>query len=336
MERDEIIIRNAVMHILNTTNVQLELSDTLLELGQDINDFLRNHIYKIISGDEFKKCEFLKDDSEVFKTLINFNENEFVDVSKKAAKRLFGIMNNNIDIPAADFFVVTFQINSTLHMALLKMNYKESYTHNTGQSEGEIINDIVKQKVTLPSANTKLTEAAIINLHDYSLLVIEHKYDVNGVKTNYFTNMFLQCKSQLSSKVKLNIITQAIDMINKKYFEEDHEKKMKAKSIIYKENIENGSINVNEIAKQVFGGNQELEAEFNEKIEKYNLVNEEVKVQNGTTFKRFEKQMLITDQGIEISIPMEQYLNGKNFVIDTNQDGTLNVKIMNIERINVK
>ena len=44
MERDEIIIRSAIMHILDSTVGMPVLSDSLLELTPDMNEFLRNHM----------------------------------------------------------------------------------------------------------------------------------------------------------------------------------------------------------------------------------------------------------------------------------------------------
>ncbi len=49
MEKDDIIIRSAIMHILDSTVGMPVLSDELLNLTPDMNDFLRNHIYKVIS-----------------------------------------------------------------------------------------------------------------------------------------------------------------------------------------------------------------------------------------------------------------------------------------------
>ena len=38
-------------------------------------------------------------------------------------------MGEGLDIPAADLLFVTFQAEGIIYLALLKMNYKESYTH---------------------------------------------------------------------------------------------------------------------------------------------------------------------------------------------------------------
>jgi len=245
-------------------------------------------------------------------------------------------MNQNISITPADLFVVTYQENSTMCLALLKMNYKESYIHYNSSDDNGNYNDVIKQKVTLPPESSKLTEAVLINLSDYSIQLLEKKYEINGVKTNYLSQMFLQCQTKLSSKAKLNIITKAVEQINQKYFEEEFDKHMETKSIIHQEYMEQGAINVESISEKIFQDQIELKEEFAEKLEKYNLQTEEVKPQNKQTTKKFEKQFLTTDTGIEINIPMDQYNDKKNVEFITNVDGTISVLIKNISHITSK
>lgn len=334
MERDDIIIRNAIVHILDSTIGMPVLSDYLLELGPELNDFLRGHIYKIASSDDAKNCIFNQEESYVYRCIENFTEENLIPVSKEIASYLYGIMNGNISITPADLFVVTYQESSTMFLALLKMNYKESYIHYATNGDEGNYNDIIKQKVTLPTESTKLSEAALINLSDFSLQVVEKKYEINGTKTDYLSQIFLQCHTKLSQKAKLGILAKAAKEINQKYFEEDFDKQMETKAIIHQEYMEQGTISVETVCEKLFQDQApEIREEFTEKLEKYNLQTEEVRPQNKQTTKKFEKQYLTTDTGIEINIPMEQYLEKKNIEFINNPDGTISVLIKNISRI---
>lgn len=333
MEKDEIIIRNAIVHILDSTIGMPVLSDALLELGPDLNDFLRGHIYKIASSDDVKSCQFNKEESVVYNMIQEFNEGNLIQISQDLSNHLYMIMNQNIDITPADLLVVTYQVNSTMHLALLKMNYKESYIHITGSDVYGNTNDIIKQKATLPSESTKLSEAVLINLSDYSMELVEKKYEINGIKTNYLSQIFLQCMSKLSPKTKLNIVTKAVEQIHQKYYEEEFDKHMEAKSILHNEYIEQGSINISSLGEKIFKDNIEVREDFAQKLEKYNIEADEVKPRNKQTTKKFEKQFLTTDTGIEINIPMDQYNNKKNVEFITNPDGTISVLIKNINHI---
>ena len=202
LTQDEIIIRKGIVHILDAELGYPVFSEELLELSPDTNDFFRGLLYKIMSGDEMKKCFF--DESgeqseempqvDVYALVKAFSEESMVEDSKKLAQALYDIMNANVTIPSADFAVVTFQVHSMMYLGLLKMNYKESYVHMTqNNEEGRNINQIIRYRSMLPSATTKLSEAVIIDLTDYSVQIIEKKYDINGSKVNYLSELYLHC-----------------------------------------------------------------------------------------------------------------------------------------------
>ena len=337
MEKDEIIIRCAIMHILDSTVGMPVLSDELLTLTPDMNDFLRNHIYKVISGDELKTCVFDEDNSEVYHLIQEFSEENMVETTKKLAELLYSIMNANVAIPPADVFFVTYQLESRQHLAILKMNYKEVYMHYTSMNEEDgNVNDVMKQCCALPGNGGRLSEAVTISLEENTVQLIEKKVEINGAKVNYLSEVYLQCHAKMSQKTKLDIVTKAVDQINKKYFEDDFEKKMEAKSVIHNTYAEQGALVPEEIGEELFGDVPEIKEEFVEKLEKYKLPKEEITVKSEKTTKKFEKQFLTTDSGIEINIPMEEYNNKQHVEFITNPDGTISVLIKNVNRITSK
>ena len=151
------------------------LSDTELEFGSEVADFVREHIGKICAGDDAKECRFYERESEVCKLLTGYEDENFVAVSQEIAGLLFEIMSGNIDIPPADLMVVRFREGEEEYVALLKMNYKTLYTHRTMPlSEGEgNSNELIRHKSILPSQTQRLTEAAVICLSDLSVQVVE-------------------------------------------------------------------------------------------------------------------------------------------------------------------
>ena len=70
MEQDEIIIRQGIVHILDGELGCPVYSGQLLELTPDINDFFRQHIFKILSGDDMKKCYFDDEKRKVCTSLL--------------------------------------------------------------------------------------------------------------------------------------------------------------------------------------------------------------------------------------------------------------------------
>lgn len=340
MNKEDIRIKHVIVHILDSTIGMPVLSDTELEYGSEVADFLKEHIARICSGDDAKECRFYKDQSEIYHILDSYADDDFVSISKDIAAMLYEIMRSNIDIPAADLMVVRFKEGEDEYLALLKMNYKMHYTHRTltlEDGEGNS-NEIIRHKSILPSEGQRLTEAAIIRLDDLALWVIEKKYEVNGEKTDYFSFLFLKCSAHLSHKSKLSIVSRAVESIQKEGFDETErfEKQMRAKSIIQEEIEEKGGFVVEELAERIFDEQPELKVAFQDKMEKYNMVKEEIQPQSENTVRKYQSQHLYTDTGIEIKIPMEQYKNPRSVEFITNSDGTISVLIKNIEHLEAK
>ncbi len=291
-----------------------------------------------------RTCEFHKEESEVFQQILSFTEagftdEMFVEVSRNVAVHLYEIMNKNIEIPQADFVVALFEGDTGRYLALLKMDYKTSYTHKTQSDAFGNSNEIIKFRAILPTETQKLSEAAIINLEDFTIFMIEKKYEVNGTKTNYFSKLFLNCSGALSPKSQLSIVTRTIDTVQKKYFNdgEQFEVQMETKQIIHDQLAETGIVDVPFVLDQVFKEKEEYKEEVQEKLEKYKMgADLRIEPQAESTTRKFEKQYLTTDTGVEIKIPMEQYQDGEHIEFITNPDGSISILIKNVGHITSK
>ena len=348
----DIVIRKAILHILDTVHGECILSNTLLDPGPDLYEFIRNHIYKIVSSDDTKDCEFNPETSPIYSILETWDESDktsFIEASQSIADRLYVSMGEGLDIPAADLLFVSFQAEGTIYLALLKMNYKESYTHIvTNDSETEEMSDddetevpvihadIIKSKALLPSSGTRIPEAIIINLSDFHIKLLEKRYEINGEKIFYLSEKFLVCHTNLPPKKKLNILTKVINNISNKYDGADLKTKMDTKSALQKEYVDNKSFDIEEIGNRLFGKSPEKKSEFDEKMEQYDLQYDNFTVTNESTVKKLERQVMVTDSGIEISIPMETYNKLANLEIQTDVTGKSTIIIKNIDNLILK
>lgn len=335
--KEEINLRKVILHVLDSTTGQPVLSETELEYGAEFSEFIRGHIGNIFGGDDSKRCEFHKRESEIYQMLNEYDDENFVSISKDIASYLYGIMNSNIDIPSADLFVVRFNCDSLEYLGILKMNYKPQYTHRCLPGEIGITNEIFTYKEILPQGTQKLAEAAVIRLTDLAVWVVEKKAEINGKKEDYFSEYFLKCAAKMSDKKKLAVVSKAIETVNSGAYEEmyRYEPQMKAKAIINTELEKNGGFTIERIGDLVYEDRPDLKEEFKEKMEKFDLVHEEVAPVSENTTKKYQKQCLVTDKGIEIKIPMLQY-EEDNVEFITNPDGTISLHIKNIGNISAR
>ena len=372
--KDDIVIRKAILHILDTVHGDCILSNTLLDPGPDLYEFIRNHIYKIVISDDTKDCEFNPETSPVYSVLAAWDESDeefFISTSQVIAEKLYTAMAQGLDIPAADLLFVTFQAEGVIYLALLKMNYKESYTHEISVSDipdddlsdadisadtdidsgtdissgiaskrepatAEVHADIVKSRALLPASSTRIPEAIVINLDDLHIKLLEKRYEVNGEKVFYLSENFLVCHTSLPPKKKLNILTRVINTTSNKYDGADLKTKMDTKSALQKEYVDRQSFDVEEIGNRLFGNSPEKKSEFDEKMEQYDLQFDNFTVTNESTVKKLEKQIMVTDSGIEISIPMETYNKLANLEVQTDVTGKTTIIIKNIDNLILK
>lgn len=336
IQRDDIIIRKGILHILDSHNGYLGLSNDLLDMGPDLMEFVRGHIFKILESDDTKKCQFDGSISPVLSLLETMEETDdesFVEATRVLAENLFDIMCDSITIPAADLLCVTFQVQSVVHLALLKMNYKVTYIHKQDEND---VNDIVKQRV-MPTDSAKLTEAVIIDLMKYKVKLVEKKYEMlNGDKINYLSERFLQCYAEMAPKKKFQILNKVINDINNRYPEDGVAKRLEAKSRLRNEFEENQAFKVSEIGDKLFGDHQGKKQEFDEKIERYDMQYDTFTVAKENTVRKLEYQMIETDTGIEIKIPMEEYNTKDNIEIVEEPGGGSTIIIKNIEQVKIK
>ena len=111
---------------------------------------------------------------------------------------------------------------------------------------------------------------------------------------------------------------------------------MDTKSALQKEYVDNKSFDIEEIGNKLFGKSPEKKSEFDEKMEQYDLQYDNFTVTNENTVKKLEKQVMVTDSGIEISIPMETYNKLANFEVQTDVTGKSTIIIRNIDNLVLK
>lgn len=337
MRSDQITIEAAIIHIMDGKVGIPVLSDEEIELDSDLCEFLKGHIEKFTESDDVKKCVF-EEDSFAGKILEHCRRENFAEVSRQLCGRLYKMMNANPDIPSGDVAALLFRKEGIRYFGFLKMNYKTSYTHQTQATDlGGNTNGIVLQRALLPSKTQKLSEAFAVDLEKKEILLTEKRYEINGVKKDYFSEMFLECHGPMSQKTKLELVTRAVEQVNRKYFgDEDTERKMEVKNVFYQELEEEGQLQVERVTEKLFSASPEMRADFTEKMEKYQMTQSVVEPKSQQTLKKFQTQRLTTEEGIEITIPMEAYGNPEKVEFITNGDGTISVLIKNIGHLQSK
>lgn len=99
---------------------------------------------------------------------------------------------------------------------------------------------------------------------------------------------------------------------------------------------EEGGFIIEELVDELFNEHPELKSFVHDRLEKYDLIKRDVKPKEEKTLRRYQRQELTTDTGIEIKIPMEQYKDTDSVQFIDNPDGTTLILIKNINYLKAK
>jgi hypothetical protein len=330
-----VVIKRAVLHVLDVNAGMPVLSKGELEISEDLAYYLGRHIDKVLDDPNTKNAVFEGEENGILllSRLINDNEDDFLPITSDMAGRLFDFMQKNVDIPSADLVCVLAEADGHRILGLLKLNYKEGFTHWVNNAEEGSVNTIIRHQTLLPQEGQKLEECVLISLQDFSLRLLEKQVEINGEKEPYLSKYYLQCGCGLSDNAKLKILDKVSRTINKKYFDEDFEKTIKLKKAVSESFDENTAIRIDQVADRVFESNLDVRREYVEEIARAGLNEREITLPDRLIEKKFKTHKIKTDTGIEIDFPLEYADDREKIEFINNPDGTLSIVIKNVARI---
>ncbi len=327
----EIKIRHAILHILDATASLPIYSEQGLDLSEEvIEGFIRSHTEKLFHDKAAKYGKF-EEQAPMVDILKNLDIS-FRERSIAVSNMLYKIMKKNVDIPSADLLLAEIEIDDEPHLAIIKLNYREGYTHYVENSDAGIKNKIIVHKVIFASESQKNDEGALIHLDNFSIKVVEKEYLIDGGKRCYFSQLFLGCNTNLSQRESLKVINAVAKDLTKRYYDDNFEKNTDIKSAIYDNLEEQDTVDLAVIAEAVFNDNQQVKKEYMDKVKEAG-VEDTIVIPGENPQKAFSKCRLKTDSGIEINIPMDIYKERELIDFINNPDGTVSIIIKQIKKL---
>ncbi len=332
---EELSIKKIIVHILDTSMSIPVMSMDEMPTSVNMNEFFATHISKIMNDDSLKTCEF----DEEYNLFLNYlkefksEKTDFVSFSKQVAGQLFGIMSHHITIPSGDLAIVFYRYHMTDYLALLKLNYQNTYIHFTDYESDINVNTIIEHRTTLPSAGQRISEAAIINMDTLTVQLLDKLYELDGEKIPYLSQHLFKCHTKLSSKEQMQAVKTATNRVAKKFYDSDIDKRAEVSEKLYNHLDETGSIDLDAFAKDAFPAMEEVKDVFFDTLEKKGVTEPAIQMTEKTIARTFDKQKIKTDNGIEIKIPMDFYNNPEKMEFVTEPNGKISIIIKDITHI---
>ena len=326
----EIIIHQAILHVLDTTLDAPVLSGGGMELTAEKTAYLQNHIEKLLASDEIRQCRPLPDSA--FRNELEHNQ-DFIDLSCRIAGVLFDYMHAHTTIPGADLAVVDFTRDGAPWLGILKLNYKNGYTHYTETVEGAPVNSIIQQRACLPTQSGKVEEGALVNLTDYSMRLLEKKYDIDGHKEFYLSSVVFQYTQAEPEKKKLQAIQEAAaQAVKDAYEDEPHADAQVAMLIASQASDNDNQVSVEQVRQQLAEEYPLAAVPFDDYVEKSEVLEEAAAPVTVTParIRRMESRSIRTANGIEVKIPTELLNSDSELEFLHDPDGSVSLLIKNV------
>ena len=326
----EIIIHQAILHVLDTTLDAPVLSGGGMELTAEKTAYLQNHIEKLLASDEIRQCRPLPDSA--FRNELEHNQ-DFIDLSCRIAGVLFDYMHAHTTIPGADLAVVDFTRDGVPWLGILKLNYKNGYTHYTETVEGAPVNSIIQQRACLPTQSGKVEEGALVNLTDYSMRLLEKKYDIDGHKEFYLSSVVFQYTQAEPEKKKLQAIQEAAAQAVKDAYEDEPHADAQVAMLIANQAADNDNqVSVEQVRQQLAEEYPLAAVPFDDYVEKSEVLEEAAAPVTVTParIRRMESRSIRTANGIEVKIPTELLNSESELEFLHDPDGSVSLLIKNV------
>ena len=326
----EIIIHQAILHVLDTTLDAPVLSGSGMEMTAEKTAYLQNHIEKLLASDEIRQCRPLPDSA--FRNELEHN-GDFVDLSCRIAGVLFDYMHAHTTIPGADLAVVDFTRDGEPWLGILKLNYKNGYTHYTETVEGAPVNSIIQQRACLPTQSGKVEEGALVNLTDYSMRLLEKKYDIDGHKEFYLSSVVFQYTQAEPEKKKLQAIQEAAAQAVKDAYEDEPHADAQVAMLIANQAADNDNqVSVEQVRQQLAEEYPLAAVPFDDYVERSEVLEEAAAPVTVTParIRRMESRSIRTANGIEVKIPTELLNSDSELEFLHDPDGSVSLLIKNV------
>jgi len=325
-------ISNAILHTVGYDDHQVRFSDVELDVDSEIcSEFIGKHVRRFLKNPAAKKAVFSAQ-SQVYSLVRSFQAEEirFKEFSRRLCGRLAEVLKGNEDIPPANILVAFFDYAKKQYIAVIKLNFGESFIRKlTSGDDGVTDNQIIKDNIVLSLSACSVEEACLIPYDPMVLRVLEKSHKVGSEEKEYFSELFLECETQLSDKETVEAIHKIAAEINAKYFEGNIETAAKIKAAFIQEAKDIGdddSLVLENVVDRAFGGNSEAKDDFIALAKEYALPHQ-IEADKSYLQRAFKTQRFVADNGVELKFPAELCQDSQQIQMIANPDGTFTIML---------
>lgn len=325
-----IIINKILMHMLDFEHRKIFHSTSFVDLNETSIDYYHKKLEKTLTSSTMKELivgsmhELMLRSDQMLES-----EENFIKQAHDITDQLYQLGAVIEEMPNCNVLFVDCIKDGEKYIVILKLNYR---TIPMSVVEEGVIR-ITKQQV-LPTAGSTVDEAVIINVDTKQLYLIEKKYMIDGKNDYYLNPQWIKGEEQLTDKQKFNTMKKVIKKMDDIYNVNDGKALPLMKQEINEKIETHQPVKPLEIVKKVLEKDYQAQEE-SELMLKDLGINEEDKIQSIST-TAMDMCKLVLDDDIEVSLPIDEYLDGNHLEKRKEEDGTYSIILKDIKEVIVK
>ena len=308
----------------------------LSEVKLDTEDTLYGYIAKLcaaaLSDNGAKTATYGEEDYAA--TVVPTEPEGLEAFAGEVAECVYGLISENSELRSGCAIFSFFMAEEQPYVAFFKLPFLEMYQCRL-DAEGNV-SWVLNSKV-MPKATLKNCEYFVVDGLNRTVRVADIEVYIGECKMNYLAECVLQLRAKASEKKTVAIMHEAAtDVIRECYPKEQvPEKIMEYKSAVAQHAEATGSVSVVNVEKTVFADSEEAGGRYRERMEREQVQREPIPVSPKTERALMRKTRIVTDNGIEILVPVA-YLKNPDYVeYLQDEEGKITILLKDIHLIDL-
>ena len=178
-----------------------------------------------------------------------------------------------------------------------------------------------------------MEEGALVNLTDYSMRLLEKKYDIDGHKEFYLSTVVFQYTTTQPEKKKLQAIQEAaVQAVQENYTDQPHVEAQVAMMIANQAADNDNQVSVEQVRRQLEEDYPLAAVPFDDYVEKSDVLDyaQQPVTVTPARIRRMESRSIHTANGIEVKIPTELLSEESEVEFLHDANGSVSLLIKNV------
>ena len=297
------IINKFIIHVLDKNSEFPILNDVENTITPETDAFYQKVIRRILRDDDLRKAKFDSYQDNEIRICADHILNEepsFVVSSQGIARFLFDSMKINAELESCDLAVVLYTHKDQKGVAIIKLDYKKLYTHDIGYDDD-------KQAVSIKMVTND------IGIQDSQKIVTDFIKAHKVKDEKFLTKSFRNTTENWITNAYGNNVKEAEGI----------------RSILNHTLKEGNDVSISKFIKESISDPERQES-YKELLEEKEI-NEDFPIDKTWVEKKLKRRSIKTNTGFDIKGLLEDFEDPMKYTITQNPDGTVDIRIKNIE-----